>query len=80
MAAYFTVCNGASIEWHVGEDLRRLVRLLGGGVELKHVTQAQADGDELEHIKANFTGLPMHNTRRVQTWFGDHAQFIADNL
>ncbi|MFA6358622.1 MAG: hypothetical protein WCY09_08210 [Candidatus Omnitrophota bacterium] len=79
MAAYFTVCKGTSIEWHVGEDLRRLIRLLGGGVEL-NVIQVQADGDELEHIKNNFTGLPMHNTRRIQTWRGDHAQFITDNL
>ena len=59
-------------EWHVG----------GGrpGVNLEQVEEIQADGDELEHIKQNFTNFPMANHVRVVRWRGEHARFILSHL
>ena len=39
----------------------------------------QADGDELEKIKQEFTGIPMHKGRVVR-WSGETAYFIVQNL
>lgn len=38
-----------------------------------------ADGDELEAVKKQFSGIPMHNGSSV-TWTGETAQFIISNL
>ncbi len=43
------------------------------------VVKVQADGHELEYIKANFSGIPMANCRVVR-WTGDMAKFIVGNL
>lgn len=61
--------------WHIGE-------LIDGNVFLTESTivLVQADGDELEYIKRNFTNIPFHVTKRVQRWVGDDAGFIAHNL
>lgn len=64
--------NETVFNWHVGESLP-----YPRGVT---ITEVQADGDELEYIFNNFRGLPLSNKKRVQTWRGDFAQFIADNL
>lgn len=45
-----------------------------------NVIDVQADGDELEYILRHFKGIPRHNSKRVQTWFGDHAKFIVEHL
>jgi len=39
----------------------------------------QADGDELERIRATFTGIPMPLSRVVR-WDGEWATFIARHL
>jgi len=39
----------------------------------------QADGDELELIRNQFTGIPITTTRVVR-WRGETAGFILDNL
>ena len=38
-----------------------------------------ADGDELEAIRRQFTGIPM-TAGSVVTWSGEVARFIADNV
>ncbi len=57
--------------WHIGQSKPTLE---GKCVEV------QADGHELDHIKASFTNLPISNETRVVKWSGDLAQFIYDNL
>jgi len=42
------------------------------------VTEVQADGDELEHIRHKFTNIPM-STRNLVVWYGDMAKFIVEN-
>ena len=50
------------------------------------VSLAQADGDELEVILRHSQGLPLimcgskenRDIALVQTWFGDHAKFVAE--
>lgn len=56
--------------WHIGEKPP-----VAPGVLV-----VQADGDELYYIHENFKNLPIHNSLLVQTWRGDFARFIVDNL
>ena len=58
--------------WYVGDGRP--------GVNLEQVEEIQADGDELDHIKTNFTNLPMANHRRVVRWSGEFARFILSHL
>ena len=58
-------------EWHVGELIT--------GINICQVVEIQADGDELELIKKNFTNLPGSKGPIIR-WYGDHAKFIAANL
>lgn len=39
----------------------------------------QADGDELEFIRATFTNILMADSR-VVTWYGETAKFIATHI
>ncbi len=57
--------------WHINESKPHL---LGPCIEV------QADMDELDAIKAQFSNLPIPHGQRVVTWKGDMAQFIYDNL
>ena len=41
--------------------------------------EVQADGDELEKIREQFTNIRM-TTNRVVFWKDEDAQFIVDNL
>lgn len=61
-----------AFEWHVGEGRP--------GVNMEQVEEIQADGDELEHIKSNFTNLPMANHVHVVRWSGEFARFILNHL
>ena len=70
MAAFITLKSGETFEFHVG--IRPDPKLVSKIAEL------QADGDELERIRAHCTGIPDTNNRCV-TWYGDHAKFIYDN-
>lgn len=44
------------------------------------VCEVQADGLELEYIRANFKNLPDMPENRMIRWRGDLAQFIYDHL
>lgn len=44
------------------------------------VVEIQADGHELEYIRARFNNLPDCPNARVVTWTGDFAQFIYNHL
>jgi len=41
-----------------------------------NVVYVQADGDELDCIVRQVENLPYNKTKRIQTWFGDMAQFL----
>lgn len=56
------------VSWHVGNSATGLVAGM--------VTEIQADGDELEKILRMCEGIP-NSHKSVQTWYGDHARFIA---
>ena len=59
----------------VGPIFEVVSRHFGDGASLI----VQADGDELEKIRKNFTSLPMTNARVVR-WHGDFAKFIVANI
>ena len=44
------------------------------------VIAVQADGDELEAVINGTSNIPYVANRAVQTWRGEMAQFIVDNL
>jgi hypothetical protein len=73
MALFYTA-NGIAkdVELHIGNTK--------GAQEMKRIGTAvsslQADGDELDAIREQFTGIRMHEGRVVE-WFGDDAAFIA---
>ena len=59
-----TYDSGKDVEWHIGEKMPVPCDILGfvqgavgmlDEVNVRHITQLQADGDELEHIKKLFT-------------------------
>ena len=64
--------------WHTGEKIDPIVcnRISDGDSE---VMLAQADGGELEWIRANITGIHMNKNRVVQ-WSGEDARFIVESL
>jgi len=66
--------NSTDHEWHVGEKLTQLNEY---GRTCVHL---QADGHELELIREQFEGIPMHKSRGVVRWDGKDAAFIAMNL
>lgn len=68
---YFTRDDVTIATWYVGEENPCVWEI---------VDTVQADGDELEYLRRTFENLPFSNRSRVQTWRGDFAQFIADNL
>ena len=47
-------------------------------VALKHIEAIQADGDELEYIRARFENLPV--SHGICVWRGEMAKFIWENL
>lgn len=76
MALFYTA-NGIvkDAEVHVGNTKGlQAMRNIG-----RSVISLQADGHELEAIREQFTGIPMHKGRVVE-WFGDTAAFIAMHL
>lgn len=63
-------------EVHVGEkDKAKSMNDYGRQCHL-----IQADGDELERIRDQFSNLPIPKSRRVVRWSGETAAFIAMNL
>ena len=66
---YFVTANGVESTTHVHCPCP---------VKPEDVTEVQADGDELELIRNEMSGIPMSRGRIVR-WFGDDAKFIAAN-
>jgi hypothetical protein len=63
-------------QWNIGSDRPRdWDRNLATCTNLS----IQADGDELEAIRRQFTGIRMHSGR-VVTLFGDDARFVLQHL
>jgi hypothetical protein len=60
--------------WHVGEGLTFSTEQIAAVIEV------MADGHELEHLHKQFDNIPFRLNKRVNRWFGAHAQFIAANL
>ena len=67
-----------SVEWHIGESTGDINNRAKDTPEL--VLLVQADGDELYHIQTTFEGIPFCKNVRVQSWRGEFARFILDNL
>lgn len=65
--------SGRSREWHVGEESPV------GYAEVIAISEIQADGHELEHIK-NMFDQPILPKGRVVRIFGDLAKTIVANL
>ena len=76
MALFYSINGiGKEIELHVG-DTQGIKKMNFFGL---WCLDLQADGNELEAIRNQFTGIPMHNGRVVK-WFGADAAFIAMHL
>lgn len=63
-----------SFDWHVGDKIPASIQHGEDTCRL-----LQADGHELEWIKANISGIPM-SKNPVVSWTGDFAQFIIMSL
>lgn len=62
-----------TISVHVGEDCYKQL------LKPENVVTVQADSDELRRIFREIDSLPRSN-RPVQTWYGDHAKYIAEHI
>lgn len=60
--------------WHVGHSTANI------NDYTKSCVFIQADGDELEAIRRQFSNVPISNNRRVMRWKGAMAEFIALNI
>lgn len=60
--------------WHIGQEKPNFF-MYGDSV-----LYVQASGDELDFIKETFTNIPFSLNRKVTTWTGVFAEFIARNL
>lgn len=65
--------NADSYTWHTYEPVPIRYE------DVIHVTEVQADGDELTRILELIKGIPT-NRKEVMRWFGDHARFIVGSL
>ena len=63
-------------EFHIGAG--KIRDTLGNQVS-STALEVQADGDELELIRRDFSNIPM-TTSRVVRWEGDIAAFIVANI
>lgn len=70
--ALYIITKARDFEHHFGEKRPDF--------EVQHVTEIQADCDELEVILGQFVNLPHIRGARSMKWFGDQAKFIAQNI
>jgi len=69
----------SNVTWQVGQPLPLLPS--GNLLNELNVLRVQADGEELNYIKAFFIRLPMATFRiGMFNWYGHHAKFIVGNL
>lgn len=66
--------DNVTVGWHVGQKNPIVFD------DMQHVTEVQADGDELEYIRFSMNNVPFNKFKAVNRWFGSMAQFIAANL
>lgn len=69
---YIIDADGKELVWYVGQNL-------AGYTSPHRVTELQADGNELEHIRNMFPHLTPVGVRVAQ-WYGDIAKTIFINL
>ncbi len=69
----FEGSDEGSLEWHIGEPIAI-------DLDFENVQFVQADGEELEYIRRNFSNLPMATNKHAPRWFGDLAKLIVANL
>ena len=65
--------GGRSLGLHVGE-------ILEATPPIDDVVSVQADGDELDFIRSACDQLPISAIKKVQTWRGDLAKFVVENI
>jgi len=77
--------SGAEVQWHINQKKKWQYK------DVADITEIQADGDELEHIKSIFClkydgaqvdqrpTIPLPKVRVVR-WFGDIAKTIIGNI
>lgn len=70
----YSSLNTTAIDWHVGKLLPSREFFA-----IDTINYVQADGDELDWIFDNISGIPF-NKSNVQCWFGDDAKFIFSSL
>lgn len=58
--------------WHIGESTKVTY--------CDVIVAVQADGEELDYIRNNFSNLPMREGHHAVVWEGELATFIARNL
>ncbi len=68
----YIVTHNNERTWHVGRPLPKIT-------DVSTLTEIQADGNELRHIKENFDNLIMPSSE-VCVWYGDLARTIYLNL
>lgn len=71
---YIMLSNKVERSWHLDQPYCNLLD------DINLVTEIQADGDELDWVLKNIAGIPYCATKRVMSWYGDHAKFIANCL
>ena len=79
MALYYKVVGDKNYTTVYNGSGGRTIFLMGGNDHTEVVERIQADGDELETIRAQCTGLPMP-VGNTATWTGVFAEFIANNV
>ncbi len=67
---YFITPQNTERTWHIG---------CACPIFTSGVIEVQADCDELEYIRRNFTNIPFHNGRVVK-WTGEFATFIYNGI
>lgn len=73
MALFIVFNDGSDRRYHVPQ------RPSHDGLRFDRIAYVQADGHELERIRATMTNLPM-STAQVVRWYGDDARFIYGNF
>jgi len=73
MAAYFANKEGKDIVRYIGD------KNFFTPENIAEIVEVQLDGNELEYVRQDMTGIPIHKNKRVQKFYGDHAKFIAGN-
>jgi hypothetical protein len=69
---YILTNNGNEFPWWVDKKVPI--------IPTADVQEIQADGDELDHLKAEFPTFPWPTTKPVVRVFGESARYIYGNM